>query len=95
MTGKSAQTPYLSTHHAPIGHEGVWGSKNPPLELPPYIQNIRNALMREGHPEGEAHALAVGAVERWANGGGDVTDEVRRASQQAVAQWEQLRANHP
>jgi hypothetical protein len=51
--------------------------------------------MREGHPEGEAHALAVAAVERWANGGGDVTDEVRQASQQAVAQWEQLRSNHP
>jgi hypothetical protein len=95
VTGKSAQTPYLSTHHAPIGHEGVWGSKNPPLELPPYIQNIRNALMREGHSEQEAHALAVGAVERWANGGGDVTDEVRQASRQAVNQWEQLRANHP
>jgi hypothetical protein len=95
VTGKSAQTPYLSTHHAPIGTHGVWGSKNPPLELPPYIQNIRNALMREGHSEDEAHALAVAAVERWADGGGDVTDEVRQASQQAVAQWEQLRANHP
>jgi hypothetical protein len=51
--------------------------------------------MREGHSEGEAHALAVAAVERWADGGGDVTDEVRRASQQAVSQWNQLRANHP
>lgn len=60
-----------------------------------HIQNIRNALMREGHSEQEAHALAVGAVERWADGGGDVTDEVRQASRQAVTQWNQLRANHP
>ena len=95
MAGKSAQTPELAAHHAPIGHEGVWGSKNPPMQLPAYIQNIRNALMREGHSEDEAHALAVAAVERWANGGGDVTDEVRQASQQAVAQWNQLRSNHP
>jgi hypothetical protein len=95
VDGKSAQTPYLSTHHAPIGHEGVWGSKNPPLELPPYIQNIRNALMREGHPEDEAHALAVAAVERWKDGGDNVTDEVRQASQQAYDQWMQLRADHP
>ena len=60
-----------------------------------FIQNIRNALMREGHSEDEAHALAVAAVERWASGGGDVTPEVRQASQRAVEEWNQLRANHP
>ena len=92
---KSAETPELSTHHAPIGHEGVWHSKNPPMQLPAYIQNIRNALMRAGHSEGEAHALAVAAVERWKDGGDHVTPEVQAASQEAYEQWTRLRANHP
>ena len=92
---KSERTPELSSTHAPIGHEGVWHSKHPPLQLPAYIQNIRNALMRNGHGEQEAHALAVAAVERWASGKGNVHPEVRAASAKAVAEWEALRANHP
>lgn len=91
----SAETPELSVTHAPIGHEGVWHSKKPPLQLPAYIQNIRNALMRNGHGESEAHAIAVGAVKRWANGKGKVTPEVREASAKAVAEWEELKRNHP
>lgn len=59
------------------------------------IQNIRNALMREGHSEDDAHALAVAAVERWKDGGDNVTPEVRQASQQAYEQWMQLRSDHP
>ncbi len=97
---KSAETPYLSVHHAPIGHEGVWHSKHPPLQLPAYIQNIRNALMRGGMDEREAHAMAVAAVERWARGDlrwgrRHITPEVIAASRRAVAEWEQLRASHP
>lgn len=97
---KSEETPELSTHHSPIGHEGVWHSKHPPLQLPAYIQQIRNALMRAGHGEQEAHALAVAAVERWAKGDlhwgkGKVTPEVQAASQRAVAEWEKLRRDHP
>jgi hypothetical protein len=97
----SAETPRLSSEHAPIGHEGVWHSKNPPLQLPAYIQNIRNALMRAGHGESEAHALAVAAVKRWAKGNlkwgpkRKVTPEVIAASRRAVAEWEELRRNHP
>ena len=75
---KSPRTPYLSTHHAPIGHEGVWRSEHPPMQLPAYIQQIRNALMGDGHSEQEAHALAVAAVERWKEGGDHVTPEVSR-----------------
>jgi hypothetical protein len=51
--------------------------------------------MRDGHSEDEAHALAVAAVERWKDGGDNVTPEVQRASQQAYEQWMQLRADHP
>jgi exo-beta-1,3-glucanase (GH17 family) len=92
---KSAETPRLSVEHHPIGHEGLWHSKHPPLQLPAYIQNIRNALMRAGHDESSAHALAVAAVERWAAGGDHVHPEVRTASQHAVEEWEKLRAHHP
>jgi hypothetical protein len=95
MISKSAETPELSATHAPIGHEGVWHSKNPPLQLPAYIQNIRNALMRNGHDEQSSHALAVAAVKRWASGKGHVHPEVREASQRAVAEWEALRRSHP
>jgi hypothetical protein len=98
---RSAETPYLSTHHAPIGHEGVWHSKHPPMQLPAYIQNIRNALMRGGMDEKEAHAQAVAAVERWARGDLEwgphqhVTPEVIAASREALRQWEELRHHHP
>lgn len=101
---KSEQTPYLSSHHAPIGHEGLWHtpSKKVPHkeQLPAYIQNVRNALMRAGHGEQEAHAMAVAAVKRWATGQGawghkgKVTPVVREAAQKAVEEWEKLRAEH-
>ncbi len=92
---KSARTPELASTHSPIGHEGVWHSKHPPLELPAYIQNIRNALMRDGHSESEAHAMAVAAIERWRKGGKHVTPEVQHASQEAYEQWMALRRHHP
>lgn len=98
---KSEQTPFLASHHAPIGHEGVWHSKHPKLQLPAYIQNIRNALMRAGHGEAEAHAMAVAAVERWAQGKGawgskgKPTAAVQEAAKKAVAEWEELRRHHP
>ena len=95
---KSQQTPYLSSHHAPIGHEGLWHtpSKKVPekQQLPAYIQNIRNALMRSGHGEQEAHALAIGAVKRWASGKGKVHPEVRQAARAALAEWDRLKASH-
>lgn len=101
---KSAETPYLSSHHAPIGHEGLWhtpNKKHPQKEqLPAYIQNVRNALMRAGHGEQEAHAMAIGAVKRWATGQGawghkgKVTPAVREAAQRAVAEWEKLKEEH-
>jgi hypothetical protein len=96
----SEKTPELSVTHAPIGHEGVWHSKKPPLQLPAYIQNIRNALMRNGHGEQESHALAVAAVKRWAKGDlkwgkHKITPEVIAASKKALAEWEELRRHHP
>lgn len=95
MAEKSAQTPELAAHHAPIGHEGIWHSKNPPLEYPAYYQNVRNALIRAGHSEGDAHAIALAALRRWAGGGGNVHPEVRQAAQAALAEYDRERASHP
>jgi hypothetical protein len=92
---KSAQTPELAARHAPIGHQGIWHSKNPPLQYPAYLQNVRNALMRAGHDEGEAHAMAIAALRRWASGGGHVHPEVREAARNALAEYEQEREHHP
>jgi hypothetical protein len=93
---ESAQTAALSTTHAPIGKGGKnWVTRSAPHnsgQLPAYIQNVRNAIMRGGHDEGSATALAVGAVKRWASGGGGVSKEVRMAAGKAVAEWEALRA---
>jgi hypothetical protein len=91
---KSAETPELSTHHSPIGHEGVWHSKHPPKQYPAYLQNVRNALMRAGHDEGSAHALAIAAIRRWAAGGDHVHPEVQAASQSALEEYERLQAHH-
>lgn len=101
---KSEETPYLSSHHAPIGHEGLWHtpSKKVPHkeQLPAYLQNIRNALMRSGHDEQSAHAMAVAAVKRWAAGEGawghkgKVTPVVREAAQRALDEWNKLKEEH-
>lgn len=92
MTGKSAETAELSTVHHPLGTHGLWGDKL--AQLPAYIQNIAHAMIRDGHDESEAIQLAIGAVKRWAEGGGKVTPEVRAAAAAAVAEWEKLKAEH-
>jgi uncharacterized protein YdaT len=56
------------------------------MELPAYIQNIRNALMRNGMEEGRATATAINSCKRWAAGGGNVSAEVRKAATSALAQ---------
>lgn len=89
---KSAETAELSTVHKPLGTHGLWGDKM--AQLPAYIQNIVHAMIRDGHDESEAIQLAIGAVKRWAEGGGKVTPEVRAAAAGAVAEWEKLKAEH-
>ena len=51
-------------------------------------------MIRSGHDESSAIALAVGSVKRWARGGGKVSPEVRAAAGKAVAEWEKLKAEH-
>lgn len=82
----SAQTAALEITPAPAGKPGgpgLWRVKG--MELPPYFQNIRNALIRDGHTPADAYRITWGAIRRWAAGGGNVHPEVRAAAVRALA----------
>lgn len=59
--------------------------------LPKYIRTVRNALVREGHSESKATAMAVAAIKRWARGGDNVSEAVQAAAVKALAQWEAMK----
>jgi hypothetical protein len=85
----SKQTPRLSVTPAPIGKYGLWHVKG--MQFPPYFQNVRNALMRNGHSVAEASAITWKAIRSWARGqktGGErgkIHPEVRAAARKALA----------
>lgn len=60
--------------------------------LPPMVRAIARALMRNGHSESSAIAVAIGAVKRWAAGGGHVHPSTRARSAAAVAHWEAIKS---
>lgn len=101
---KSEQTPVVSTVHHRLGEQGLWHTPDRHVpekqQLPAYIQNTAHALMRDhGMDESQAIATAINAVKSWAAGeafGGHVkvTDEVRQAAQNAIKEWEDLKASH-
>lgn len=90
----SEKTPVLATKSRPLGKPGgpgLFHDKN--LSLPPYVENIAHSLMaKRGLPKSRAIQLALGAVERWKNGGDNVSPEVRAAAAKAWAQWEAAKA---
>ena len=59
--------------------------------LPPYIEKIARDLIAT-HGTAGAIRLAVGAVKRWARGGGNVKPDTRAKAQAALAQWEAMKA---
>jgi hypothetical protein len=69
-----------------------WVERTRSGSLPRYIRIVRNGLMREGHSESRATALAVAAIKRWARGGSNVSPKVRAAAVAALAQWEKMKA---
>jgi hypothetical protein len=93
---ESAKTATLAVTHAPIGKGGKnWITASKPGnkgQLPAYIQNVRNAIMRGGTEEGRATGIAIGKVQDWAEGKGDVSPEVRAAAGKAIAEWERMKA---
>jgi 2'-5' RNA ligase len=70
-----------------------WVERSKPGKLPRYIRIVRNGLMREGHSESRATALAVAAIKRWARGGDNVTPKVQAAAVKALAEWEAMKAS--
>jgi hypothetical protein len=97
---ESAKTAALSVTHAPIGKGGKnWITRTAPGntgQLPAYIQNVRNGIMRGPPPvpEGEATEIAIGRVRDWAAGGGNVKPEVRAAARKAIAEYAALKGKN-
>lgn len=95
---ESAKTAMLSVTHAPIGKGGRnWITRTAPGnagQLPAYIQNVRNAIMRDDKDldESKATKIAIGRIKDWAASQGKVSPEVRKAAAKAIAEWEKLRA---
>lgn len=85
----SKETPRLAATPAPIGKYGLWHVKG--MQFPPYFQNVRNALMRNGHSVAEASEITWKAIRSWAakktTGGekGHIHPEVVEAARQALA----------
>lgn len=93
---ESAKTAMLAKTHAPIRKGGTnWVTKSKPGntgQLPAYIQNVRNAIMKSSEPdESKATAIAVGRVRDWAEGKGNVGPEVKAAAAAAIAEFDKLR----
>ena len=88
----SKETGRLAVSPAPIGKPGgpgLWKVKG--MGFPPYFQNVRNALIRNGHSVAEASEITWAAIRRWARkqktGGerGHVHPEVAAAARAALA----------
>lgn len=62
--------------------------------LPTYICQIAKAIMRGGKSKGQAIAIAVSRVKKWAAGAGDVDADTRAKAAKAVAQWEKLKTKN-
>lgn len=61
--------------------------------LPEYICQIAKDIHEEkGRPISEAIAIAVGTVQRWARGQGNVNADTRAKAVKALASWEAKRA---
>lgn len=92
---ESANTAKYAVRHASRGHGGRnWitaDKKGGRGQLPAYIQNVRNGIMRDGHDIGSATAIALSRIRKWARGGGEVTPEVQAASEKALAEFAAMR----
>lgn len=79
--GLSAETGRLASTPNPRGKPGGPGLYHVKGNMhSPYMQNLVKALIRKGHPPGEAYAIAWGSLRRWSKGGGKVRPEVRAAA---------------
>lgn len=75
---------------SPLGLGKNWITENGGLD--PFHRAIAHALVRSGHDESSAIQIALGAIKRWAAGGGNVSGKTRAKAAKALARWEELRA---
>lgn len=75
---------------SPLGNGNNWLKKVGGLPL--FIRAIAHALIRNGHSESSAIAIAVGQVKNWASGKGKVSAKTRAKAVAAVAAWESKKA---
>jgi HK97 family phage prohead protease len=82
--------------HEPIGKPGGPGVWHTGKQYPAYFQHIRNDLMQQGHPEGEAHSLAWGILRNFAAGhdgkGNRVSADTQAKAVAALAEMKKLQA---
>jgi hypothetical protein len=91
----SKKTAALESTPAPLGKPGGPGLfKERGNRLPNYIEQVARGLLERGRVKDKSRAiqLAIGAMQRWARGGDNVSPEVRAAAAKALAQWEALKA---
>lgn len=89
---RTSETPTASTVPQPLGKPGGPGLFHiKGLQLPPYIQHVRDQIMAQGKTESQATGEAVGIVENWAAGhdghGHAVHPDVQAAASANIAKW--------
>ena len=72
---------------SPLGKSG-------PRRLPYFVRSVAHALIRAGHPKHQAIAIAIGQLENWAAGRGNVHPDTRARAAKAITEWRALNATH-
>jgi hypothetical protein len=61
--------------------------------LPEYICEVARSIhQKRGKSISNAIQIAIGTIQRWARGQGDVNPDTRAKAAKALAQWEAMRA---
>ena len=89
MTARTAEASSVPEPLGKPGGPGLFGIKN--AQLPPYIQHVRNELIKKGKDESKATQMAIGIVRNWAVSPKTHPD-VKATAVAAVAAYDRLRA---
>lgn len=60
--------------------------------LPEYVCEVAKGIMKNGKSTSNAIQIAIGTIQRWARGQGEVNADTRAKAVKALAQWEALKA---
>lgn len=94
LTARTAEASTVPQPRGKPGGPGLFGIKG--AQLPPYIQHVRDELMKKDPDESKATEGAIGIVRNWAEGhdghGHKVSADVQAAAAKNIAAYEALRA---